>query len=119
ESIQLLVVPRGGDRLALVQVFFQDDKGRKLPPYRNYLLVSRQGRANKNSKTPGRYCSFVYENEPIGYATQKGGVMPPDLFDLRDRGDDEIGAEIMQGWLESYPRDIIDQLLQDHGKEVA
>jgi hypothetical protein len=48
ESVWVLIVPRGGTRLAAVQVYFAG-KGRR----RDYLLMYRQARGNGITYTPG------------------------------------------------------------------
>jgi DNA invertase Pin-like site-specific DNA recombinase len=46
EDIRLLVVPRGRDRLAIVQVWFREDG------HRSYSIYYRPGKANASSRTP-------------------------------------------------------------------
>jgi DNA invertase Pin-like site-specific DNA recombinase len=49
DSMWLLVVPRGFDRLALVQIWFRDCKRS-----REYLIFYRRPRANAKARTPAR-----------------------------------------------------------------
>jgi hypothetical protein len=50
DSIWVLVVPRGRDRLCVIQVWFRDH-GK--PPHRDYLILHLQARANQHGGVPG------------------------------------------------------------------
>jgi DNA invertase Pin-like site-specific DNA recombinase len=71
EEIRLLVVPRGRDRLAAVQVWFDDAKGKR----RDYIIAYREARGNKHWREEGSWRARSLE-EVAGV----GGNL-----DLRDR----------------------------------
>jgi hypothetical protein len=87
DSVWLLVVPRGRDRLAAVQVHFAGGG------WRDYLLLHRPPKANARVRTPGRwYVASARDFDP---------------GDLRDREE----ARQMEEFLRRYPQDLIERLL--------
>jgi DNA invertase Pin-like site-specific DNA recombinase len=81
-SIQLLVVPRGRDRLAAVQIWFAGGKR-----HRDYLILHRPPKANKSARVEG--CTSV---------RSLASVADPADLDLRRREDaaalEEVLAEV-------------------------
>jgi DNA invertase Pin-like site-specific DNA recombinase len=71
DSIRVLVVPRGRDRLAAVQVWFADG-----PHCRDYLILHRLPQANGSACQEGRW-----------WAKSLASVAEPGDLDLRKRGD--------------------------------
>jgi DNA invertase Pin-like site-specific DNA recombinase len=70
DSIWLLVVPRGRDRLASVQVWFADGER-----HRDYLILHRPPKSNGKARQEGGW-----------WARSLAGVAAPGDLDLRDRG---------------------------------
>jgi DNA invertase Pin-like site-specific DNA recombinase len=103
ESVWVLVVPRGQDRLCEVQVRFKDSEA-----FRTYLIVYRAGRGNAHRTRPGR----VYVSSLRHPDAAKMG-MPFNLEDLRDRQE----ADDVRRFLEAFPQYMIDKLLAE-GKNV-
>jgi DNA invertase Pin-like site-specific DNA recombinase len=89
ERMWLVVVPRGHDRLAAVQVYFSGGG------YRDYLIIHRPPRSNGKARQEGRWY----------YASARDW----DAGDLRDPED----AAMMKSFLEEYPRDLMDRLLRE------
>jgi DNA invertase Pin-like site-specific DNA recombinase len=104
ESIWIMVVPRGQDRLAEVQVWFKDSEA-----FRTYLIVYRASRGNAHRTRPGRvYVSSLRQPD----AAKMG--MPFNLDDLRDRQE----ADGVRRFLEAFPQWLIDKLLAE-GRDVV
>ncbi len=103
DSVWVLVVPRGWDRLAEVQVWFTGQKG-----YRSYTIIHRPAKGNQNKLQPARYW--------VGSIKQPEAAagMPFNVEDLRDPDQ----AACVRGFLERYPADMIDKLLAEQGKTL-
>jgi DNA invertase Pin-like site-specific DNA recombinase len=88
-SIQLLVLPRGRDRLAAVQIWFAGGKRR-----RDYLILHRPPKANKSARVEG--CTSV---------RSLAGIHDPADLDLRRREDaaalEEVLTEVDMAAIES------------------
>jgi DNA invertase Pin-like site-specific DNA recombinase len=100
ESIQMIVVARGRDRLAAVQVNFAGAKAR-----RNYIIIHRPaawaGNGHGGKLRPGRWwCAGVKH----GFG---GDGLPFNKEDLRDPEQ----AQWALGSLDAYPKNVIDRLL--------
>jgi hypothetical protein len=78
DSIWLLIVPRGRDRLCAVQVWFSDGKRR-----REYLILHRPAKANASARTESQW-----------WARSLAEVAPADL-DLRQREDARLLEEAL------------------------
>jgi hypothetical protein len=105
ESIWVLVVPRGRDRLCEVQLWFKDSEA-----FRTYLIVYRASSGNAHSTRPGRvYVSSLRQPD----AARMG--MPFNLDDLRDRQE----ADGVRRFLEAFPQWLIDKLLAEDGRDVV
>jgi DNA invertase Pin-like site-specific DNA recombinase len=80
ESVWLLVVPRGRDRLCAVQVWFEGGKG-----HRDYLILHQSARGNGKARQDGRWWARALKLDA------------PGPLDLRKRAD----AEQLSAWLET------------------
>lgn len=98
QSIWMIVVPRGRDRLCYAQVRFADGDS-----YRSYLIIHRVPRGNQNFVTPGRWWTGSMK-QPEGYELG----LPFNMDDLRNADD----VEAVKGYLESLPADVIERLLR-------
>ncbi len=113
DEIRLLVVPRGRDRLAAVQVFFKGDPVRiihndeeiTVQPNRSYLIFHRPPKANAKSRTAGRWKVISIKHPEAAMAGVPFGVRD----DLRDP-DSAAGVE---DFLTKYPGEMMDKLLED------
>src|SRR5262249_28443028 len=81
DSIWLLVVPRGFDRLAAVQIWFAGCKRR-----RDYLILHMRTRANGQVRTPGDWRVWS-----LADVVEEGDL------DLRDRADAEALEGVLAG----------------------
>jgi DNA invertase Pin-like site-specific DNA recombinase len=103
EGIWLLVVPRGRDRLALVQIWFKDTG-----EYRSHFLIHRPAWSNGHRKydKPAQWCcrsGYPSENVVNSYDD------PTPVEDLRNPG----SAKEAEEGLEQYPAEWIERLLAD------
>jgi DNA invertase Pin-like site-specific DNA recombinase len=98
ESVYVLVVPRGRDRLCEVQVNFRADSG-EAGRYRKVFIIHRSA----NGQRAGRW---VYRT--VKHPNTEGILAVLDRDDLRDP--DERNCAL--GGLEAYPKDVIDALLK-------
>jgi hypothetical protein len=104
ESIQLVIAVRGRDRLAAVQVWFDQSK------HRDYLMVYRSARGNKHQLEPARY----YASSRVEYLdhqnrAQDEGFATRGWPDLRD----DSFAELTRDSLVAYPQQIIESMLAE------
>src|SRR5262249_2544331 len=90
ESIQLLVVPRGRDRLCWAQIWFAGKERR-----RDYLILHRPPKANARSRTPG--CVKVESRKPTA------------PIDLRKPED----ARKLESWLLAEDLDTLTKAMKD------
>jgi DNA invertase Pin-like site-specific DNA recombinase len=79
DVIQLLVVPRGRDRLAAVQIWFAGGK-----KHRDYIVFHRAARANRSARTEGG-----------GRVKSLAAVGMPDDLDLRQKKQAAALAEVL------------------------
>jgi DNA invertase Pin-like site-specific DNA recombinase len=112
EEIWVLVVRRGRDQLASVQVFFRTDNRDETQAqnnYRSYFMFHRPGRGNQRVKIPSRF-GYLALAQPEALAH---GI-PFELHDLRRRhsNKDGLGADAVLSCLENYPKHLIDALLE-------
>jgi DNA invertase Pin-like site-specific DNA recombinase len=116
EDIQLLVVRQGRDQLAAVQVNFAGGEAR-----RNYLIFHRPvqwvGNGLGGKLRPGRWWAGAVKHPDDGLPFNQWDLRPVDHPErLKDPDDPECGvdyAELMQGFLENYPQDIIEGALKE------
>jgi hypothetical protein len=85
DSIWLLVVPRGGDRLCGVQIWFADGKR-----HRDYLIFHRRPRINQHARVEGGW----WARSLTGAEIKKPGKD----FDLRDPEYARMLAERLAAW---------------------
>jgi DNA invertase Pin-like site-specific DNA recombinase len=104
DQIWLLVVPRGRDRLACVQVWFSGGG------YRSYLIVYRPPQANKNGRRRGA-CYVDSIKQPEGF---EAGI-PLHMWDLRNPND----AEVVEYWFEQFDRARVEWYLAREGKDLS
>jgi hypothetical protein len=99
DSIYLLVVPRGLDRLAAVQVWFKGgDK------HRDLMIIHRGHRGNGRVRSVGRWSYWVH----LDYRpNQKGG-----WGDLRDGNLHSSDIDHTEGYLARVPAGELEQLLR-------
>jgi DNA invertase Pin-like site-specific DNA recombinase len=99
EEIRLLVVPRGRDRLAAVQVFFSGGARRE------YLLWHRAHCDNGKARRPGWY-------KVRSISTAESETLPPGLSGLMlidDNLRDPDEAARALSYLESLPKDLLEE----------
>jgi DNA invertase Pin-like site-specific DNA recombinase len=108
ESMWMLVVTRGIDRLAHVQVRFEGGA------FRTYLILYRPARGNARRTLPARfYVSSLRQPD----AARLG--IPFGMEDLRDGGEYGMDIDLVRSFLENYPADMIDKLLAEDGHDVV
>jgi hypothetical protein len=122
KEVWMLVVHQGRDQLASVQVFFREDKREEVyNVYRSFMLIHRPGRGNQHGRTPARY-AYRTIAQPEGMEVG----LPFDLHDLRQQGtggegwlgEGAVGADVVLGSLEDYPRYMIDRILKSDGCDL-
>src|SRR5262249_29773527 len=94
DSIWVLVVPRGSDRLCEAQLWFSGCER-----YRTYFIVHRPPRSNGKKSQPGRWL--------VRSVTQPDDRMLFEEYDLRDPG--EVAKAVK--FLEDFTREEIDEML--------
>src|SRR5262249_54837110 len=104
-EVWVLVVGRGRDRLATVQVFFRREND-EVEAYRSYQLFFRPAKGNGQVgvRQPGRLYSSSIRHPDAA----KVGV-PFGRDDLRDRAE----AGWVQNFLENFPQDMINKALAE------
>jgi hypothetical protein len=105
DAIWMLVVPRGGDRLAVAQVFFAGGHH-----FRSYFIVHRPPRSNGRAKKPGRWCVL----------SQRQPVVDESSEEYTQWGEPDLRTEAatVANGLQAYPQSLIDQLLAEWGRDV-
>jgi DNA invertase Pin-like site-specific DNA recombinase len=104
DSIWLLVVPRGRDRLCQAQVWFAGGA------YRSYVIIHRSGKGNQNAHQSGRWC--------VAHTFKFPDDVPEDcFFEPKDMRDSDEAARV-ERMLERFPQVMIDRLLREYGQPL-
>jgi DNA invertase Pin-like site-specific DNA recombinase len=100
-GIYIVVVPRGHTRLCEAEIWFAGGER-----YRSYFIIHRPPRSNGAKRVEGRWYSSASTYPDDAPCLYRG--------DLRDAGDARYARE----FLERYPMDTIDILLERQGQEL-
>jgi DNA invertase Pin-like site-specific DNA recombinase len=106
EAIYLVVVPRGLDRLAQVEIYFRDSERT-----RSYFIAYRPKIGNQVRSTPG---SYYVSSIPTPCELPGGQLLHMGTPDLRDGSE----AAMARNTLETYERSFITELLEKHGEPL-
>jgi hypothetical protein len=98
-EVWLLVVPRGRDRLAEVQLHFSGRDGNP-GGFRSIFIAARGPRGNQIKRTAGRFSARSIRH-------------PGNLSFLKEDLRDATDAENVRRFMERYPEDMLDELLRD------
>jgi DNA invertase Pin-like site-specific DNA recombinase len=121
DSIWVVIVRHGLIRLAAVQVFFHGGSCPNL--YRTYFIAHKQALGGAVSKRPARWYSHSLA-QPEGLRV--GASF--DMMDLRHKSystnpfnpDEEVpGANEIRASLLTWPKKWLDDILAEHGQDVA